>query len=392
MTALRHTPSAQTRHRVEAAAGALATAAISRIESQHGWYRALSADERSWVGLVAQAGIGSFLAWLRDPGSAPVVTVDVFGNAPRELTRSVSLGQTLDLVRSVVDVVEEQVDELAAPGDDGALREVALRFSREVAFAAAQVYAAAAEERGAWDARLESLVVDAVVRGEADNSLRSRATALGWGSLEHVTVVVGRTPHQDTARAVDALRRAASRLGVSALSAIQGRQLVVVLGGTRDAVGTTRQLLDHFGEGAVVIGPTVPHLFAAGRSARAALSGLVAAPARPDAPRPVEAHDLLPERSLAGDPQARRTLVEQVHRPLVDAGGDLLLTAETYLALVSLEGTARALFVHPNTVRYRLGRVAQVTGLDLTVPREAHTARLGLALGRLASLPSQTWR
>jgi len=32
------------------------------METQHDWYRALSAEDRSWVGLVAQAGIGAFLA------------------------------------------------------------------------------------------------------------------------------------------------------------------------------------------------------------------------------------------------------------------------------------------------------------------------------------------
>ena len=69
-----------------------------------------------------------------------------------------------------------------------------LRFSREIAFAAAEVYAGAAEAAGAWDARLEALVVDAVLRGEADDSMQSRASALGWGDVADVTFVVGSTP------------------------------------------------------------------------------------------------------------------------------------------------------------------------------------------------------
>ncbi len=84
--------------------------------------------------------------------------------------------------------------DLAAPGDEQRLREAVLRYSREIAFAAAQVYAQAAEARGAWDARLEALVVDALLRGEADDALRSRAAALGWASADQVTVVVGTTP------------------------------------------------------------------------------------------------------------------------------------------------------------------------------------------------------
>ena len=57
-----------------------------------------------------------------------------------------------------------------------------LRYTREIAFAAAQVYARTAEARGAWDARLEALVVDSLVRGEVDESLQSWASALNWSS------------------------------------------------------------------------------------------------------------------------------------------------------------------------------------------------------------------
>ena len=49
----------------------------------------------------------------------------------------------------------------------------------------------------------------------------------------------------------------------------------------------------------------------------------------------------------------------------------------------SMEATARALFVHPNTVRYRLGRIADLTGYDPQSPRDAYALRLALTLGRL---------
>jgi hypothetical protein len=388
-----HRTSAATRRRVERSAGALSTAAIRRMETNHDWYRALSAEDRSWVGLVAQAGIGAFIAWYRDPVGNPHITADVFGTAPRELTRSISLGQTLDLVRSMVDVVEDEVVHLAAPGEEQGLREAVLRYSREIAFAAAQVYAEAAEARGAWDARLESLVVDAVLRGEADDSMQSRAAALGWGTVSHVAVVAGSTPQGSSAGVVDALRRGAARLQVESLAAVQGRRLLAILGGVEDAGRTAQALAEHFGEGPIVVGPTVPHLFAAGRSARAALSGLLAAPAWPDAPRPVLADDLLPERVLAGDEHARRLLVERVYRPLVAAGGSLFETAGAFLdGGGGLEATARVLFVHPNTVRYRLGRIATETGYDLTHPREANIVRIALAVGRLAQPNARGWR
>jgi DNA-binding PucR family transcriptional regulator len=152
-------------------------------------------------------------------------------------------------------------------------------------------------------------------------------------------------------------------------------------------------MAQYFGDGPIVIGPTVPHLFAAGRSARAALSGLGAARAWPDAPRPVLADELLVERVLAGDATARRAMVDRIYRPLSAAGKSLFETATTYLeGGGGLESTARMLFVHPNTVRYRLGRIAVVTGYDLSQPREAHTVRLALAVGRLAEASPRTWR
>ena len=59
-----------------------------------------------------------------------------------------------------------------------------------------------------------------------------------------------------------------------------------------------------------------------------------------------------------------RSLVDDVYLPLAAARGTLIETLATYfLHGGSIEATARALFVHPNTVRYRLEQVAEVTGL-----------------------------
>ena len=44
--------------------------------------------------------------------------------------------------------------------------------------------------------------------------------------------------------------------------------------------------------------------------------------------------------------------------------------------------TARALFVHPNTVRYRLRQISDATGWSPTRPREAFALQLALILGR----------
>lgn len=376
-----------TQRRLEAAAGGLATTAVQRMENELPWYRALPAEDRSWVGMVAHAGIAAFIAWHADQDTLPPIAADVFGTAPRELTRSITLQQTLDLVRTTIDVVEQAVPEVAEPDERVEMRAAVLTYSREVAFACAHVYAQAAETRGAWDARLESLVLDAVLRAEADEALRSRVSALGWDEVKDIVVIAGNAPPGAGSETVDAVRRVSTRIGAEALAAVQGRRLIAILGNVADPMPVAGDLADLWAPGPVVVGPLVPHLYAAGRSARAAQSGYVAAAAWPNAPRPCHAEELLAERALGGDHRARRQLTDRVDEALERRAG----TRETVMAYLengSLEATARALFVHPNTVRYRLGKFEQDSGYDITDSRDAFAVRLG-AMYAVLPTPSE---
>lgn len=377
-----------TRRRVERAAGSLATASVSRMDETLTWFRDLPADQRSLVMLVVQAGIRSLVDWLRQGGGAadPQQEVSdlVFDAAPQTLARSISLQQTVALVKVTIDVVEEQVPHLAAPGEAEALREAVLRFSREIAFAAARVYARAAETRGAWDARLQALLVDALLRGDSSDVLASRAAALGWADAPPVAVAVGHSPGGEAAAVLHVIYRSARRIGAEIIGGVHGDRLVVVIGGAADPVAAAEKLLAGFGAGPVVVGPPVPSLDQATESARAALAGYRAAAAWPTAPRPVAADDLLPERALAGDAEARRALRHSAYQALHRSGGELLETLDAFFAAGGvLESAARALFVHPNTVRYRLRRIADVTGFSPLTPRDAFALRIALTLGRL---------
>ncbi|MDX6390032.1 MAG: hypothetical protein QOJ73_1095 [Streptosporangiaceae bacterium] len=364
--------------------GSLGTDAMASMDQRLAWFRAMSAENRSWIGLVAQAGIAAFVDWVKHPGRGrPSVAGEVFGTAPRELARAVSLQQTVEMVRITIDVVEARVDELAAPGGEAELREAVLRYTREIAFGAAQIYARTAEARGAWDARLEALVVDSLVRGEIDEGLQSWASALNWSSSP-VAVIVGSVDGSEPEGLIDEMRAIVRRSGFDLLAGVHGSRLVVVLGGTADPLAAARQLAGRFGAGPVVVGPALGDLQSATRSAAAALSGLRASAGWPDSPRPVMAGDLLPERALDGDAEARAELVSEVYEPLRRGGSALLDTVITYLEQgSSLEATARLLFVHPNTVRYRLRRVSELTGLTPTEGRAGFTLWVAIVLGRL---------
>ncbi|MFM2024709.1 MAG: hypothetical protein RLZZ56_722, partial [Actinomycetota bacterium] len=254
--------------------GELATTTLNRLDDLLPWYRDMPASRRASVGLVAQAGISSFVAWYRDPKSQPWVAADVFSAAPRELLGSISLQETLQLIRVVVQVVEDRVVE-----HDETLREAVLLYSREIAFSAADVYAKAAEARGLWDARLEALVVDSILSGESQEELASRIAALGWRARGSVAVLVGNTAESFE---VEAIRRLVRRHEADILVGIHGNRLIAVLGHVTPLAlnssingfqSLAAKLEPLFGAGALVLGPEVADISEAHRSAKAALAG-----------------------------------------------------------------------------------------------------------------------
>ena len=185
---------------------------------------------------------------------------------------------------------------------------------------------------------------------------------------------------------------------------MQGGRLVLVIGRAHPAPVTSeesaesddrpnllpfidiaRALEPGFGAGQLVLGHQVKSLVDASRSAKAALAGFAVAKSWRGAPRPTFADDLLPERALAGDGLARSTLINRIYRPLQAHSTELLATLWCYLDNGrSLEATARELFVHPNTVRYRLKRVSEVIGWDATGARESLILQAALILGSIA--------
>jgi hypothetical protein len=376
-----------TLRRIELASGELAATCLAEMERRQPWFGRLPADQRAGVLLVTQTGVANFVAWLGERGESIRLTAEAFRIAPHDLAQRLSLRQTVDLVRIATDVFEHHLPPLAADeAERHALVEGILRFGREIAFAAATVYAGAAETRGAWDARQEALVVDAVVRGETDHALVSRASALGWDAAAALRVVVG-SPASGPREGPGTLRREAGRAGRSVLVGVQGSRQVVLVSEPTVAAGVAsgavpERLAMGFGPGPVVVGPVALDLARAHASARDALSALRAAPGWPAAPRPVAADDLLPERALAGDAVARARLVAAI-APLA-ANDELRTTLAVYLeGGGSIESCARALFVHPNTVRYRLRRVSEITALEPADPRDALVLRTAVIVGRL---------
>ncbi|BBX96962.1 PucR family transcriptional regulator [Mycobacterium lacus] len=380
--------------RLKQYSGRLATEAVSAMQERLPFFADLEASQRASVALVVQTAVVNFVEWMQDPHSNVSYTAQAFELVPQDLRQRIALRHTVDMVRVTMEFFEEVVPLLARSEEQlTALTVGILKYSRDLAFTAASAYADAAEARGTWDSRMEASVVDAVVRGDTGPELLSRAAALNWDTTAPATVVVG-TPapgrdgsnnEVDSERASQDVRDIAARHGRAALTDVHGTWLVAIVSGQLSPTDKFLQdILEAFSDGPVVIGPTSPMLTAACHSASEAISGMNAVAGWSGAPRPVLARELLPERALMGDASAIVALHTDVMRPLADAGPTLTETLDAYLDCGgAIEACARKLFVHPNTVRYRLKRITDFTGRDPTQPRDAYVLRVASTVGQL---------
>ena len=368
---------------------------LDRISAAHPWYRTLPEAPRRQIESVARLGVTMFVDSVETPSTATTPS-RIFNVAPAALTGTITLEQTLALVRTVLDVVVDEAPQVVPPEDHNTVRILVLTFGRDVGFAAAEVYARAAEARGAWDARLEA--VDAMLH-DSPADAASRAGTAGWRGTGPVVAIAARTSLD--AMAGSRLRHTCRQITSDSLVSVRGDSVIVILGGpsavpaaraVKDKAPDPERAIDKAAlevagelDGAAVVGPVVAGIAQAGRSLRSALAGLRALPGWAEAPNPVHADDLLPERLLAGDDLAAEQITALVGRPLHAMGSPFEETVATYLALGgSLEATARALFVHANTVRYRLGRVTEQVGWDATDPRDGLMLHMAVIVGRLS--------
>ncbi|MFM9378234.1 PucR family transcriptional regulator [Gordonia sp. VNK21] len=379
--------------RIKQYSGRLATEAVHSMSDQLPYFSELDASQRAGVQLVVQTAVANFVEWTQDPDGSVRFTVQAFQVVPQDLTRRITLLQTVEMVRVAMEFFEKWLPLLAR--NDGQLRaltEAVLRYGREIGFAAAAIYATAAESRGAWDSRMEALVVDGVVRGDTGQQLLSRAAALNWASDAPATVIVGAPPPEQNVSVPVSIHNTARKYDRAALSVVQGHRLVAIVSGSiRTTDRFVADLMEHFAPGPVVIGPTTRDLGSAYSSAVEAIAGMDAVVGWPGAPRPSFSADLLPERALNGDRTAVRALIDTLVTPLADGSGTLTVTLDSYLqAGGSIESCARELYIHPNTVRYRLKKIAEITGRDPANPRDAYVLRVAATVGRLTQIGEET--
>ena len=218
-------------------------------------------------------------------------------------------------------------------------------------------------------------LVDDLLSGTDGASAYTRAEAVGHDlhGPHHVVVVQWRDSDEAVQRGVE---RAVSALGMSALLTTRSGLVVLLVRGRPDGAAVYRAVSQELGSasGAVGVGGRCesPHDFP--RSAREARRALE-----------VRRNSLTPEGSAAfddlgiyrllatgdsGDAEVRRHIREWLG-VLIDYDAthrsELVRTLAQYLECGGkYDRAAAALHIHRSTLRYRLRRIHQLTGIDLT--------------------------
>lgn len=378
---------AATIRRVEERQNEFREASMDRLRELQ-WFEALSGDAQGWVAEVVDAGLAQFLMWLNNPDQPMTQANTGLGSVPAAAAHAVTLEQTVELISTALAAVEPVAITIARKGDEEWLLQQIARYGREIAFAAALVYARVAEQRGAQTARQRSDMIDALVTGRSQAAIEGLASRLGFTTGTPVRAAACE-PQTEPQLALAEIERTARRLDRSVLTALH-EGLIVAIWTTRTRehpLTVARQLFGPHAS-AVVSGPA-DSIVQAGPAVRRAIDGLAARPARPHNREVLDVSDLLPERALIGEAAAQDELVERCYSRLLDSGTGLMETVDAMFDHHGvLEQAAKALPVHVNTLRYRLEKIAEVSGFDLRETRGAIAIFVGVSLGRMREATS----
>lgn len=292
----------------------------------------------------------------------------------RRLEMAVPLEAMLHVYRVAGNTGFEAVVAATRPGEESALGEIGaawMDYIDRASSIAASGYLEASHERiRRLEARRGAVIQELLSATDASDVAAVGAEFSLNFAPAYVPVLVTAS---DAAARIDAVARAAP---TGSLCGLRGTHLLVL---APDRVGDLSPLQREAGPGLVVWGDPAspgPRLRAEVEAVEAVFAAALARDRRglfgPD--------DLVLDRLLAASPHAAAALgrmLEALQRH--DRGGLVVSTLRTYLRCGSIPETARLESVHPNTVAYRLRRVAEISGLDPRIPNDATQLVLAMA-------------
>ena len=302
---------------------------------------------RSMDALLGAYRVGARVAWRHMSGTA------------------VSAGLTVGSLAQFAELVFAYIDQLSAASVAGHTDELAT----------------SGRVRERYLERLAALLVD----GAPDDHLGAAAERAGWTPPRSLTAVL-----LPEVRAHAALQLLDPRtLQVTEVGQLPGSELSVLL--VPDADGPARAGLLRSLEGrTAVVGPARPWQQVAASCARAVRAVQLGLTAERTAPLDTQAR--LADLVLRADDDALADLRAQVLAPLADLGGaareKLVETLRAWLLHHGRrERIAAELFVHPQTVRYRMGQLRDRYGDRLEDPRTVLELTIALGLASPAGSP-----
>jgi PucR-like helix-turn-helix protein len=376
----------------------LARAVVDTLVSRLPVYRSLPAEELAGdIVQVAQRCIRQVAAVLRDGTlPEPADLAELRESAARRAEEGVPLDAVLSAYHLGIRVILDQVVPHARPADLAAVIEVQRLTLEYLRVVAAAVSAGYFDVRGEEREARQSLLSALLDGGDAEQVATRSGLRLPAGYLV-LGLGVGTHPDErrdgidrsvaarrKVRRLRNALDRATPEAVLATLSPDGGIALLATKIATEPTAKEWAALADVVAElgkaaGTEVLAAAVPTR-PSGVAAAATLVGELRAVAYAFGHQSglVRLDDLTVEYQLTRPGPARDRLAAQLD-PVRDKP-ELLGTLRAYVGSgLNRRATATSLHVHPNTVDYRLRKVAALTGLDTTRPAELLRVRAALA-------------
>lgn len=278
---------------------------------------------------------------------------------------------TLRAISRTVDVSQLAPDVILALGES------LFAYIDEISAASAQGYALEQSERAGEHQRRRGELLEMILRGETESGVTRAAMALGW-TLPEVVVVATLPPSR-----LEGVRAA---LGPEVLVAERGTEVAVVMPFGNSAA-RTKELNRALRGRLAIIGPPRPWQQAAESLHLAVSAGAhgLGDPAEGDED-PVWVADHLAELVVRAEPLATADLARRRLAPLDSLRPTARARlAETLLAWLRHQGQrapiAAELFVHQQTVGYRVAQLKELFGAALDDPEARFELELVLRAG-----------
>ncbi len=304
------------------------------VEGAYALGRGEARSGRSADALLAAYRVGARVAW-------------------RELSAtSVRAGTPAATVASFAEMVFAYIDELSASSVAGHTDEL--------------------ETSGRLRQRLLDRLAVALLRGDAADALAEAASQADWAPSKTLTAVL--LPESHVRPLLGLLATQALTTGEHGLPEGLGLVLVPDMGG-RSRARLLRMVADRH----AVVGPARPW-----QEVRSSYARAVRGLALRTGPEPVDTESHLASLVVSADPEALADLRAQALAPLAEVRPATAEKLEATLRSWLLhqgrrEDVAADLFVHPQTVRYRMGQLRELYGERLEDPQTVLMLTLALA-------------